>query len=53
MATATALTAQTVAAGLRLTGMGTGQETEVIASGGGTENPSLMGALGGAWRGPG
>ena len=45
MATATALTAQTVAAGLRLAGMGTGQETEVIASGGGTENPSLMGAL--------
>jgi anhydro-N-acetylmuramic acid kinase len=45
MATATALTAETVAAGLRLAGMGAGAALEVIASGGGTENPSLMGAL--------
>lgn len=40
LATVTALTAQTVAAACRRFGV-----TEVVASGGGTHNPTLMGAL--------
>ena len=45
LATATALTAETVAGGLRLAGMALGPQAEIIAGGGGTKNPGLMAAL--------
>ena len=42
MATALALTAETVARGLRATELTHGTVSEVIAAGGGTQNPLLM-----------